>query len=436
MPPIVLSDVFVPGEHVLCAVSGGADSVALLLLLAQAAREGRLRVTAAHFDHGIRRESADEAAFVRALCARLGVRLIEGAGDVPRRALDLRQGMETAARDARRAFLEEARRAAGADSIATAHHMDDQAETVLMHLLRGCGSSGAAGMRPRNGAWVRPLLGWRKEDLVGFLEERKEIWQTDSSNFVPDNPRNRLRLEILPALEQMYPGAVRAIGRYAAIAAEESDCLEELAGSFLEKHGIFIDPWLSAIKVVPAHRALVKRAVRRLEPSLDYDMTERISDLYFSESGRFSAAGVLAERCKRRLYLMRTGWRPEDVLGELRSVPCKSAPVMENGFRQVLDAAAVQGARLRTRREGDWISPLGMRGKKSLSDYLTDRKIDRPLRDRLPLLAAGAEVLWVVGVGISNRAALGARCNAVELTYLPKQWRNGPHDERSQSDPF
>jgi len=420
MPPIVLSDSIKPGEHVLCAVSGGADSVALLLLLKEAADRGEMTITAAHFDHRIRPASAGDARFVRALCERLGVDLIEGAGDVPLISKTTRTGLETAAREARRAFLEKARLEAKADVIATAHHMDDQAETVLMHLFRGAGASGAAGIRPRAGHWARPLLNVTKTDLVRYLTERGQDWRTDETNAVPDTPRNRLRSEVLPSVLKIYPGAIKSLGRFASISAEESDFLDALADEFLAARGLRIDGGLYALEAAPAERPLVRRALKRLLPETDYSMLFRLAELYFAPSGRVHAAGVRAERSGGRLYLIDEAQPPEAFLGSLRAVPGGNKPVYENGFRQVLDVRAVKGAALRLRKRGDWISPLGTSGRKSLSDYLADRKIDRPLRDRLPLLARGSEVLWAVGVGISNSAALREGSEAVELTYIPK----------------
>ena len=437
MPPIVLSDIFDPGEHVLCAVSGGADSVALLLLLKERADRGGIRLTAAHFDHRIRPASGDDARFVRSLCESIHVPLIEGAGDVPRLAAEAGMGLETAARQARRAFLERARAEAGADVIATAHHADDQAETVLMHLFRGSGLAGAAGIRPRSAHWARPLLGVSKADLVLYLQERGQGWRTDETNAVPDTPRNRLRSVVLPAALEIYPGAVRALGRFAAVSAEESDFLDALADRFLAEHGARLDGGLYALEAVPAERALARRALRRLEPEADFGLLSRLTDLYFAPSGCVHAAGIRAERSGFRLYLIDETQPPEAFLGSLSAAPHENRPVYRNGFRQVLDAGAVKGAALRLRKSGDWISPLGTSGSKSLSDYLIDRKVDRPLRDRLPLLARGSEVLWAVGVGISNRAALREGSEAVELTYIPKSdgGRAHGHDERPEGDP-
>ncbi len=420
MPVVALLPILKPGEHVLCAVSGGADSVALLLLLKDMADRGQIRLTAAHFDHGIRAASSEDARFVRALCERIGVGLIEGHSDVPVLARRDGVGMETAARNARRDFLESARRETGADVIATAHHADDQAETVLMHLFRGAGLSGAAGIRPRRGVWVRPLLETRKEDLLRFLVALGQDWCTDETNAIPDTPRNALRSEVLPSVLALYPGASEALGRFAKLAGEESDLLDELAEEFLSGNGCRIDAGLYALNAVDANRALVRRALRKLRPETDFGTLESLTELFFAPTGRFHAAGISAERAGGKLYLIDESLPPESFLGCLRIRPAENRPVYQNGFRQILDRAAVTDASLRLRKPGDWISPLGTKGRKSLSDYLTDRKIDRPLRDRLPILACGSEVMWVVGVGISGRAALGDNSEAVELTYIPK----------------
>jgi tRNA(Ile)-lysidine synthase len=420
MPTVALLPILKPGEHVLCAVSGGADSVALLLLLKEKADLGEIRLTAAHFDHGIRAASAEDARFVRALCERIGVRLIEASEDVPAVARREGVGIETAARSARRLFLESARREVGADVIATAHHADDQAETVLMHLFRGAGLSGAAGIRPRRGVWVRPLLETRKEDLIRFLKAQGQCWRTDETNAVLDTPRNVLRSGILPSVLALYPGASEALCRFAKLAGEESDFLEGLADEFLSANGRRIDAGLYALNAVNANMALVRRALRKLCPKADFSTINSLANLFFQPSGRFVASGIRAERVRDKLYLIDESIPAESFLGHLCVRPAENRPVYQNGFRQVLDRAAVADASLRLRKPGDWISPLGTKGRKSLSDYLTDRKIDRPLRDRLPILARGSEVLWVVGVGISNRAALGENSEAVELTYIPK----------------
>jgi tRNA(Ile)-lysidine synthase len=129
--------------------------------------------------------------------------------------------------------------------------MDDQAETVLMHLFRGAGPSGAAGIRSRAGYWVRPLLNVKKTDLVRYLTDRRQDWRTDETNAIPDTPRNRLRSEVLPSVLSVYPAAIESMGRFAAITAEESDFLDRLAGCFLAEHGKRIDGGLYALETIP-----------------------------------------------------------------------------------------------------------------------------------------------------------------------------------------
>ena len=156
------------GRRVLIALSGGADSVALAALLAEARKEYAMTLFAAHVDHGIRPESAGDAAFCRELCARLDIPFSHVRVDVPARALERREGLESAARRLRYDCLRRIRDQVGAELIALAHHMDDQAETVLMHLGRGAGTGGAGGMRTLRGDLWRPLLGCRKAALTAF----------------------------------------------------------------------------------------------------------------------------------------------------------------------------------------------------------------------------------------------------------------------------
>jgi tRNA(Ile)-lysidine synthase len=299
----------------------------------------------------------------------------------------------------------------------------------------GASSAGAAGIRPRAGHWVRPLLNIRKTDLVLFLQSRYQDWRTDETNAVADTPRNRLRSSIVPGVVGIYPRAVEALGRFSALSAEESDYMDSLADDFLQEHGRRIDGGLYALNAVSAHRTLVRHVLKRLLPETDYGLLGRLSDLYFAPSGKVKAAGISAERSGNRLYLIDENIDPAKFLGTFCTVIRENRPVYQNGFRQVLDRNATAGAVLRLREPGDRIHPLGTVGSKSLSDYLTDRKIDRPLRDRIPLLAKDREILWVVGVGISDCAALRPDSDAVEWTYIPKFDGGAADEERPEGNP-
>ena len=221
------------GAHVVVACSGGPDSLALLSLLLELRPLLSLTVTAAHYEHGIRGgASAEDAAFVRRFCAARAVPCIVESGDVPQAAARASESLETAARRLRYAFLERTRGRVDASLIVTAHHADDQAETVLLHLLRGTGLDGLAGIPARDAArhLVRPLLPFPKQELVDYCRARGFSPRHDATNDVPDALRNRVRLSLLPELARAYNPAIRqGLCRLADIAAEEREAAEHQA---------------------------------------------------------------------------------------------------------------------------------------------------------------------------------------------------------------
>ncbi|MBR3504022.1 MAG: tRNA lysidine(34) synthetase TilS [Clostridia bacterium] len=421
---------------VLAAVSGGADSVALLSLLCELAGRGAIRLAAAHFEHGIRGgASRADAAFVRVLCEDWGVPLIEGRADVPALAKARGAGLEQTARDARYAFLRRAKADTGADVIALAHHLDDQAETVLMHLARGAGLRGACGMREREGDLWRPLLGLRKAELTAYLLDNAVAWREDETNALADNPRNIIRLSVMPALETAYPGAARALGRFAALARDEDAYMEAQASAFLAANAEFL-PFGSRVRCldgVPA--AILRRAIHRLT-GLDAAACLASEELF--RAGKGAAAlpgGVRAERTGEYLYFISRAVAPVEAplpmegraalpgVGEIVAAPAEAAP-RSDPFCQVLDGDSLSGAVVRTRRPGDFIRPLGMRGTQKLSDYFINHRVDRPLRDAALLVARGSEILWAAGVGISEEAKLrpGSKGVRLEAREYRKSW--------------
>ena len=420
------------GKRLLIALSGGADSVALAALLAEARSEYDLTLFAAHLDHGIRPESADDAAFCAELCRKLEIPLTCARLEIREEAARLHMGLETLARMRRYEFLQAQRQQTGADFIALAHHMDDQAETVLMHLGRGAGPGGVCGMRELSGDLYRPLLGFRKAELQAYVKSRGLSWREDATNAVADTPRNALRLHALPALEQCYPRFVPALTRYARAAQIENDYLDELTREFLEIRGggnpfcrwIDLDP--------PPERALLRRALMKACPvSLDFETVNALEALCGQLRGKLDLGKThLAERCGIRLYFVpkRLPAIPEvalkldgatrfEPLCRIEAAPCDPVPIRDDPTTQALNAKPLRGAVIRLRRPGDRIRPLGG-GDKLLSDYFTDKKLDRPLRDAVPLIARENRVLWACGVGISQEAALIPGCRAVKLKCI------------------
>ena len=423
---------YLNGKRVLAALSGGKDSVCLLRLLCLERDKGRLTLFAAHVEHGIRGDaSAKDMEFARELCERLGVPFYSLSADVPRLAAESGEGLETCARRIRHEFLQKTARTLVCDCIALAHHRRDRAETLLMHLLRGSSLRGMASMREIDAPegkvpLVRPLIDVSPEEIQRYLEETGQPWREDATNLLPDNPRNAIRLNVLPLLKQIYPGSEDALCRFGDICAREDGYMERLAREYLAGH--LSREWGARVltfgSLPPREDPLVYRALRQLLPFTEHSDIERIlARSGFAEAGQ----GFRTFLAEDRLYVLPPARDPGQVKaavpGEtelpgvcrLTVLPCESVPVRDNGLTQRLDSSALGGAELRLRRDGDFIRPLGMRGTKSLGDYMTDRKVPLPLRDLMPLLARENEVLWLPGVGISESARVEKGAPACEV---------------------
>jgi tRNA(Ile)-lysidine synthase len=278
------------GSSLVLAVSGGPDSMALLHGAVALAAERNWSLVVAHLDHGLRPESAADAAFVTDASAALGLRSEIGRVDVGAMAAKQRIGVEEAGRRARYAFLDEVAAAADPEAlIVTAHTADDQAETILLNLVRGAGLRGSRGMPARRGRVVRPLLGTRRADLRAALEREGIGFREDATNADVRRSRARIRHDVLPALVQINPGAVDALLRYGELAAEDDAFLDALAASeLIRRRGE--DGSLDWHE--PPQRALARR-VLRLAVGHPAPPAERIVAL--DEAARGPRGGLIVE---------------------------------------------------------------------------------------------------------------------------------------------
>ncbi len=405
-----------PGGRVLLGLSGGADSVALTRLLLPLRDEGLLSPEAVHVNHGLRGAEADgDEAFVRALCEREGIPL-----HVFRAELGARRD-ENAAREARYGCFAACLRETGIRQLVLAHHRDDQAETFLLRLLRGAGPEGLGCMAPveERGDWriLRPLLAVSGQELRDALRQSGIPWREDGSNAEDGYLRNRVRHLLLPEMERLAPGAAERIARAAELLREEGEALATRAEEICMRAG---PDWIEAAALLPLTEAERARVLRLwwkrggptlAEHALSYAQTRSLAALTEAAPGTAVnlPGGWRAERGRRHLHLLPPGracpapvaYDPAGVTLAgiaLRTGPSQGHP--GNGKRaQEVPAAFVAGCVVRTRQPGDRIAPFGMKGEKSLQDYLTDRKVDRAWRDRIPLLCRGSEVLLVAGVG-------------------------------------
>ncbi|HKB10978.1 MAG TPA: tRNA lysidine(34) synthetase TilS, partial [Vicinamibacterales bacterium] len=242
------------GAGVLAAVSGGSDSIALVHMLRELEHEGDLRLLGiVHFNHQLRTAADADEQFVHGVADRFGLPFFAGRGDVAARARLQRRSIEVAARAARYEWFERARATAGADLVALGHTRDDQAETVLLRLTRGAGPRGLAGMHPRNGRIVRPLLGCRRDELRAWLGARQLLFVQDSTNADVAIPRNRVRAELLPLLAARFNPAI------VDVLADQADLARDAWN------------WMERDATALAHRAVRSRVNRHGEPVRELD---------------------------------------------------------------------------------------------------------------------------------------------------------------------
>ena len=406
-----------PGR-VAAAVSGGADSVALLFMLSCLAPRSGFSLSAVHVDHGLRPESGEDAAFVMRLCEKLGI---------PCRIekVSVRRPGEMGAREARYDALLSACLQEGAHALALAHHQRDQAETVLLHLLRGSGANGLGGMKEcsirmfkgRRILLWRPFLSVSPEALRRALTDRDIPWREDATNSRDDYLRNYLRRQVLPLIRARVPGAEEALCRASRLISDDNECLDDQARQFLTRHACLSGPcrWIDDPGLQSLHPALRRRCLRLACPvALDSGQTEALMALDARQTANLPE-GWRALRTPRYLHFL-SPIREEAPLGVLRQLPFTGDA--GDGVRtQAIPRALFAQCVLRRRETGDRIRPLGGPGDKSLQDYWVDRLVDRPFRDHLPVLCVGRRVIWSVGVGVSEEGRVAPGSDAVYLRY-------------------
>jgi tRNA(Ile)-lysidine synthase len=434
---------FAAGEHVLVAVSGGPDSVALLSVLAALAPAKRLTLSALHLNYGLRgEESEGDERFVSRLCAELGVPLTRERVDLSR-VSNRRKGMslQARAREARYAALRRTAAARGAGKIALGHTADDQAETLVMWMLRGSGTAGLAGIRPvRDAVYVRPLLDVSRTEVLAYLTAKGVPFRMDSSNAKPLYLRNRVRHELLPLLKRFNPAVVDALTRQADILRDDDLCLDQWASEWVGRHVQGGDDRSLAVPrrallelPVALQRRVIRRVVQQASGS-QYSPTfgaaeavlEKIVRGRSGSSLALRGASVVREYERVRFFSNRTAGRPagcvSDPVSLCLNVPSATvwppteqvirlsyAPPSEDTGDGAGAPAGTQTERfdadrfthplvVRSWKAGDVFHPRGMGGRrKKVQDYFCDIKLPRERRAGVPLLVAPEGILWIVG---------------------------------------
>jgi tRNA(Ile)-lysidine synthase len=428
-----------PGETVVIGVSGGVDSMVLLRVLLRLRERYRLSLHVAHLDHGLRGvESAEAAAFVGRQCERHEVPATITVADPV--ALRDRPGgsLQNAARNLRYRFIDRVADERGATKIAMGHHQDDQAETVLMNLLRGSGTRGLGGIPPVRGRIIRPLIECSREEIEAYALHQEVPYVEDSSNQLLSYSRNRIRLQLLPELAKGYnPRVAEALASAAAIFAAEDALLTAMTEEQLPAMVIFRSDRelvLSVPRASPVPSGLRRRIVRRSahllrgdRPGFSFRQTLALERLLLSDKAQGTlhlSGGIRATKSGDRLILSLREHRARDSGRPIRlAVPGQTElPTCSLRFRTdtlegatggllahdqwtaLLDADRAGGELVvRFWERGDRFVPLGMRGRKKLQDFFVDARVPRDQRWTVPLVVSGGEIAWVVGFRVDER---------------------------------
>ncbi|WNS42180.1 tRNA lysidine(34) synthetase TilS [Paenibacillus sp. MMS20-IR301] len=444
-----------PHDTIVVAVSGGPDSVALLRILREIALTRMpLSLICAHVNHGFRAESAAEAEFVRSLAAELDIPFALAEFDIPSIVKERGLGPEGAAREKRYEFLIETAHRYNARSVALAHHADDQAETVLMRLLRGSGPSGLAGMRwkrtEKKVELIRPFLRINKTALVGLCQSEGFAYAEDATNLLTHYKRNAVRLEVLPMLEQHNPRVKQSLLQLSEIAGAEDEYMEANAAKCFDElvftgHGKYTLNRASFAAIPSAlQRRLIKLILNYLSadsPAMDFSKIEAIRRGTLQEHPTvwtldLGGGYVCTRQYDTILFSLRPLLRqvsytyplslshPRIKLTEIGKVMTMKVLEREELNAQEEDSGKMSAwfdsdelvlpLTIRSRLPGDTIRVMGLNGSKKVKDIYIDDKIPSSERSVIPLVCDGlGNIIWIPGVRRSMHAAVGRQTASV-----------------------
>jgi tRNA(Ile)-lysidine synthase len=451
------------GDRVVAAVSGGVDSVVLLYLLAGDRARLQLDLVVAHFNHQLRGREADaDEQFVGALAGKLGLNFRAGRGDVRGRARKQRTGIEETARELRYEFLQTVCLETKAVRIATGHNADDNAETMLLHLFRGAGVRGLAGIpvRRNEGLIIRPLLFATRNEIAAYATEQGISFREDTTNAEDDRARNVIRHHILPVARlRVQPGVVRTLLRTAEVFRELDSYLAQIARTGLDQviirrtgEEVHLSlPILLSFPTAVRQYLVMHVAEATTGLRLRSDRVDAVLAMAVQQPGRRITLGrgweVIRERDALCLLATRTTGafsvqvapKTEYTVGDARfsfTIEQRFEPGRRGGGEEEHVDAELTGARplvLRSWQPGDRFIPLGMTGTKKISDFLVDAGIPLREKHRHPVLATSSgEIIWLCGLRIDDRFKITGRTQQTLRLRFQRQ-TEGRHGEGPQS---
>lgn len=437
-------------DKIIIALSGGPDSVCLLHVLNKLSKQEGFTLYAAHLNHQIRGTAAHkDALYAMDLCAELGIRYFVKSLDVPTYCKEKKLTLEEGARILRYEMLFELKGELAADKIAVAHNLDDQAETVIMRIMRGTGLTGLKGMEyKRPDGIIRPLMDVLKKDIEKYCQLNKLHPRIDHTNLEDEYTRNKIRIHLLPYIQREYaPNIKEALSRMANGLREDSLFIENIAdqkfaeiAALIDADTVRIDLDLLESEDVVITKRIIRNAYKHIEGSYNGLEAVHLDDVIeLMQNQRKNAKinlpkGIIADKKSSYLYLTKKEIKNEPIEYEIE-IPINKVTVIEElGIRvetqriskeksklfstgtntKSFDIAKVSGKLImRNRRNGDKIKPLGLGGTKKIKDILIDSKVPLELRNNVPLLCDDEKVLWIVGHCISEEAKISEQTEAV-----------------------
>ncbi|KAB3532377.1 tRNA lysidine(34) synthetase TilS [Alkaliphilus pronyensis] len=423
------------GDKIVVAVSGGPDSVCLLHILHKLINEYNIKLYVAHLNHNFRGiEAQQDAQYVNKLCDELNVMCFIKSINVPKYAKEHGLSLEEAGRVLRYLFFEEISENVGAQKIAVAHNLNDQAETLLMRLIRGTGIQGLTAIHHRRHNIIRPLLDITRRDIEDYCRFHLLQPRLDHTNLQPIYHRNKIRLQLIPALEEYNPNIVETLAKTAEILKVDSDYLDLQAEDIYkilikkEKANRLTLPIQGINKLHPSllirlmrlvaenlvgkREVLEYKHIQILLHLISKDITGKSIQLpmgitVYTNYEKLIFTTETEEKVSFSYPLIRDSYTNiSEINGRIRYYIINRKDDFQfpkEAFKKAFDWDIIKGGLLvRNRKEGDRFWPLGMKGTKKLKDYFIDCKIDRHKRDRIPLICDDEEIIWVVGHRISD----------------------------------
>ena len=414
------------GERIAVAVSGGMDSMALLDQLHKLQEKYDFDLVAVTVDHCLRETSASDAFFVVNHCKELGIRAYKFKVDVNKLAIENNQSIETAAREARYGIFKSLIQKDIVDKIALAHHIEDQAETVLLHILRGAGVSGAKAMQPMSdNIYIRPMLKTSKNEIKKYINYFDIPYVQDETNFSSDFSRNYIRNKIMPLIYEKWPNASVALNNFAAACKEDDEFIQSQIindAIFMESKKVVKIPTTYFLNSPAITSRMIFKAFKKIgvEKDIERKHIDLIRALAISgQNGSKIKLPMDVHACKEYDFITLTNEQKEKKVGSW-SFKCgtiqfdnfgkvtikKAKELVINEDELIIDAKKLpKDIEWRFRREGDVITKFGG-GTQKLKTYLAQKKIPLRQRDDIPVLASLNEVYVVAGVGISDKVKI------------------------------